>query len=1326
MKKSDLLSQWKKRKGAGQGPAKIPPRPEGTPPRPAAGQRRLFLLQQLYPGNRFYQYGHRYDINGPLDTEILQQSFNWVMNRHEALRSSFIDDNGEVQVVLRETDRVHLSEYSVEQHTQEKQQTAAEQQEEAFLAQTFDLSQDRLVRGLLIRFAEDHHRLVLSMHHIIGDRGSLQVLEQQLFAHYEQLRSGAGTTAPLAIQYPDFAHWEGTRTVKESHFDYWRKQLAGELPVIALPHDYPRAAANTFRGANLRRTLPAETAAKLRNLARAHNTTLSTVVLAAYYAFLFRYTGQSDILIGSPVSTRDRAELEPLVGFFNETVVLRQQVDPEQPFSGLIDTVRPTMEAALAHKEVSFDWLVNELKPDRRGGISPFFQTMYVFNAEAPRRMLPGGLEVRDSMVDLDTAKFDLTLFATDYGKSDGLLLNFEYATDLFAPATMQAMLGHLTTIITSLADQPETSIGYAELLPTSEKEVLLEDWNRSFLEHIKMTAPPALLPELVRRNAETFSEAVAVTDGTHYLSWAKLFSLGASLAQQLLDQNLKPGEAVGLYCGRSPELLTGIVGIHLAGGAYVPIDPEYPKQRIDHIIGDCGARLMVHQHDLTPPLPPETAAVDIPVSPGSYDIADFPEIERQQAAYLIYTSGSTGRPKGIVISHDNLAHSTAARFQFYTQQPGVFLLLSSFAFDSSVAGIFWTLASGGTLVLSARRAEQDPAALGRLVQREKVTHTLLLPSLYQLLLEFATPESLSTLQTVMVAGEACPSALVEQHHRLLPNTVLVNEYGPTEGTVWSTAHRITRADSQGMVPIGRPIPGMGHYVLDARLQPLPINVAGELYLSGRQLAAGYHGQPALTAAAFQENPFVPGERLYGTGDLVRYRKNGLIDFLGRRDQQVKIRGHRIELTEISNVLEQFEGVRESVLTVRQEQGVPQLTAYYEGAADAAALKEQLRQQPPQYMVPATLVQMAAFPRLPNGKIDRRALPAPEVQQQEVQFVAPQGALEQQLAALWADVLGVETIGRNDNFFEIGGDSLKSIRIIAGAAKLGLKIAPHHLFNHQTIAELAPAIALEKEQPAPAGSAQYEAAVLLRKGGSKPPLFCLHSGGGHVFFYRDLALRMDGGRSVYAVQPKGLAGETDLPRSIEEMATDYISAIKKIQARGPYLLLGTCFSNAVAVEMAQQLVAGGDEVLPLIIVDSSTGTFGQPDTQLAGKNPLHSLLNLIREGRWDRVKRKIQDRAIVAYRRTISKVDEQKRNLYGTIDSLNKIHAAYNWKPYDGKVLLIRSTEFAGRQDKDYHLTNWRALATSVDIRVVEGNHLTLFEEPSAHELAQTIDQCVP
>jgi thioesterase domain-containing protein/aryl carrier-like protein len=600
-----------------------------------------------------------------------------------------------------------------------------------------------------------------------------------------------------------------------------------------------------------------------------------------------------------------------------------------------------------------------------------------------------------------------------------------------------------------------------------------------------------------------------------------------------------------------------------------------------------------------------------------------------------------------------------------------------------------------------------------------------MLPSLYQLLLEFADRKDLTGLRTVMVAGEACPTALVRRHFNALPATELVNEYGPTEGTVWSTAHRFQPEDANGKVPIGRPVHGMGHYVLDAGRQPVPTGVAGMLYLSGPQLTRGYHNRPDLTAQAFFPNPFSPGERLYKTGDLARYRHDGTIDFLGRADQQVKVRGHRIELTEISSALKGLHGITESVVAAIPHNGELRLVAYCQtgpGGEDGEPAA-QLRDLLPAYMIPDQFVYLAELPRLPNGKIDRKNLPPPDwtVSTTATTFAPPQGEDEEQMAALWAATLGREAVGRHDNFFDIGGDSLKSIRIIAGAKKIGFELAPHHLFNHPTVAELVRSL---NATPDPAAGA-YENIVRLNKGDNLPPLFCLHSGGGHVFFYQPLAGLLATSFSVYALQPTGLSGAEEIPGSIEEMATNYLAAIRGVQPHGPYHLLGTCFSNALGVEIAHQLKAAGEPAGRLIFVDSSPFL---PYRDGAKRKSLpRRALDFALRGNYAGLGKRLWRKLLFARQRVANPLEnKQERDLRFTVAGLNKIYADYEWRPLDVPIVFIRSSQFAETPQKQFHLDTWNYLAPAgMDLRVVPGTHLGLFAAPEVEGLAATIEQCL-
>ncbi|MEM9929909.1 MAG: amino acid adenylation domain-containing protein, partial [Bacteroidota bacterium] len=795
--------------------------------------------------------------------------------------------------------------------------------------------------------------------------------------------------------------------------------------------------------------------------------------------------------------------------------------------------------------------------------------------------------------------------------------------------------------------------------------------------------------------------------------------------------------DPVGLFTHRSTAMIVGIIGIFRAGGAYVPLDPAYPAGRIAHIVADAGITTLALHPAVAKDLPPgDYQTIEIPTQYAEVSFTP-PSVKATDLAYLIYTSGSTGQAKGVAISHRNLVHSTTARFAFFSHQPTAFLLLSSFSFDSSVAGIFWTLSKGGKLVLPPNRIEQDMEQLGSIIAGQAVSHTLLLPSLYQLLLEYCSLEQLQTLRTVMVAGEACSKAVVKAHFAKVPQVALVNEYGPTEGTVWSTAHQIRPEDAQGLVPIGRPIPNVKHYLLDEQLQPVPIGVPGELYLAGPGVATGYWQKPELTAERFLEVTL--GEhagaekgkttRVYKTGDLTKYRVDGKIDFLGRADQQVKIRGFRVELEEISRQLDGLLAVREAITVVDEAGMAPRLVAYYtlREACSEHELRQALGQVLPEHMVPAVFMELPAFPRLPNGKLDRKALPAPTLAKTAAvgsTFVAPETATEQLLARTWEKVLKRGAIGLDDNYFAIGGDSIRSIRIISQARKHGLELAPHHIFTHQTVRELAAVLDREASKGAES-DAEVSTVVPLRSAGTEDPLFCIHAGGGHVFFYQPLARHLPGDRPVYAIQPPTLAGAEHLPESIAAMAAEYLQEMRKVRPHGPYHLLGTCFSNAVVLELAHQLSAAGESVGSLIFVDS--GPTRLEPVPRRRFSPIFTMARILREGNWKLLKRSLYRYWFYARQAMgVPLEDEQGKTLRLTINGLYKLYSDYNWQPVPQQLTLIRSTQFAGDPGKQFHLDQLNKLGGGgLDVRVTEGNHGALFADPFVEGLATTVEACL-
>ncbi len=1329
LSQADLLRQWKlKRKPTAAG---ISARPEGTSLRPTSGQQRLWLLQELYPANAFYQYGHCYKFSGPLKADLLEESFRQLINRHEILRTNYYRAEEEVRLQVRPHATFHLEQTDLSLLPPAARDDRARQTADTAVRQPFNLAEDLLLRATLIRLAPEEHWLILSLHHIIGDRASLLVLNPELYQLYTALALQVPVALPsLPVQFPDYAHWKNERPLPASSLQYWTDQLADDPPLSALPFDQPRRAEASYAGATIQHELTAEVSAGVKNLARDLGTTANVVLLAAYQSLHLRYGAPQDLTIGTPVSIRDRKELEHMIGFLNETVVLRSRfTDPGETFRDFVLRVKAQVEEALEHKDISFDHLVNHLQPRRVPGANPLFQNMFVFNTEAPPARLPEGLTVQDEMMDLGVAKFDQTLFATDHGSHFTLAL--EFARDLFTSTTATRMLTHQAVLLEDAVTRPDTPLRQLRLMPPAEAARVLGTWNAT-----ETSLPrPASILELILAAGHATPQATAVVGPDGELTYEELWQRADELAARLLAAGITRQAPVGLYTPRSLHLIVGILGILRAGAAYVPLDPDYPAGRRQHITRDAGITTLVVHPGARQDFQEEAyQIIDIPTTKTGTAFAP-PAIAATDLAYLIYTSGSTGKAKGVAINHGNLVHSTTARHAFFSHQPTSFLLLSSFSFDSSVAGIFWTLSQGGQLVLPPARIEQDMAQLAGLITRHAISHTLLLPSLYQLLLEFSAPRALTSLRTVMVAGEACAPTVVKAHFERLPAVELVNEYGPTEGTVWCTAHRLQPTDAAGPVPIGRPIPNVKNYVLDAHQQPVPVGVPGELYVAGPGLAPGYWQRPDLTrerfltvtlgadAGASQEIR----ARMYRTGDLVKYRPEGLLDFLGRADQQVKIRGFRVELEEISRQLDGLPAVREAVTTVSTSGPASRLIAYYtlREATPKNELLRALRQVLPEHMVPAVLLELPELPRLPNGKIDRNALPQPtDTAVATDGFVPPETETEKILAETWQKVLKVPAVGLDDNYFDIGGDSIRSIRIIAQARKSGLELAPHHIFTHQTVRELAAVLDREAGERAES-NAEASTVVPLRKSGSADPLFCIHAGGGHVFFYQPLARHLPADRPVYAIQPPTLAGAENLPESIAAMAADYLREMRKVRPHGPYHLLGTCFSNAVVLEIAHQLTTAGEEVGSLLFIDSGP-TRLEP---VARKrfSPVYTMLRILKEGNWKLLRRSLY--RYWFYTRQALGVpleDEQGKTLRLTINGLYKLYSDYNWQPVAQRLTLIRSTQFAGDPGKQFHLDQLTRLAAGgLEVRVTEGNHGELFAPPYVEGLATTVEACL-
>jgi amino acid adenylation domain-containing protein len=1041
-----------------------------TPPPPLSfAQERLWFLDRLEPGSTFYNIPVAWRLGGALDQAALERALGEIVRRHESLRTVFAEADGSpVQVVAPFGGfALPVEELSGVSPAEREAVVARRAGEEARRA--FDLAAGPLFRAALLRLGEQDHVLLLSMHHIVSDGWSMGVLYRELSALYAAYHEGRTSPLPeLPVQYADHAVWQREHLrdgVLEGELAYWRDRLAGAPELLELPTDHPRPAVQTYRGATVEAELSLELLERLQALARGEGATLYMTLLSAFQVLLSRYSGSEDIVVGSPTAGRTRHEVEDLIGVFVNTLVLRTGLGGDPGFREVLRRAREVTLGAYEHQEVPFERLVAELQPERSLSHTPLFQVMFALqNAVGHEAALPG-LEVSAFGAELASAQFDLFLMLKPTAR--GVRVRLNYSTDLFERGTVKRMLGHLERVLEQVAADADVRLSRLELLGDVERAQVLEAWNRTDAEY------PAdrCIHQLIEAQAARTPNAVAVRVEDESLTYRELDEDANRLAHYLRRRGVGPEVPVGVLVERSPALVAAVLGVLKAGGAYVPLDPTYPAERLRYVLEDSGARVLVTGGGARAALAGEEvdgfAVVDLDADADA--IAREPEtppasgVLPQNLAYVIHTSGSTGRPKGTGVQHRSLVSSTRARTDWYGADPENFLLLSSIAFDSSVAGVFWTLCGGGALHLMRAQAQTEIAEVVRRMGERGITDLLCVPSYYAALLRFVK-EPLPSLARAVVAGEAATWDLAARHSALLPHVELVNEYGPTEATVWSTAYRCS-PDAAGagagaaVIPIGGPIPNARVYVVDGHGRPVPVGVAGELWVGGAGVTRGYLGRPGLTAERFLPDPFAveAGARLYRTGDRVRWRADGAIDFLGRFDHQVKVRGFRIELGEIEAALRPHQGVTDCAVVAREDvPGDPRLVAYVVGEARAEELRAHLRQGLPEYMLPSAFVFLDALPLTPNGKLDRKALPTPELASSEDRYVAPRTPVEEVLAGIWAEVLRLERVGVEESFFELGGHSLLATRVVSRVRELfGVELPLRALFEGPTVAEMA-------------------------------------------------------------------------------------------------------------------------------------------------------------------------------------------------------------------------------------------------------------------------------
>jgi amino acid adenylation domain-containing protein/FkbM family methyltransferase len=1032
-------------------------------------QQRLWFLEQLAPGQPTYHIPVGFRLSGPLDVEALTASLAALVARHEALRTSFVLLDGQPVQQLAPTLAVPLVCHDLWAEGDGPAEREARAQD--LLAEAawrpFDLSQGPLVRAHLVRLAPETHLLQLTLHHLIADGWSLEILLRELAIFYSAARDEVpATLPPLPIQYADVAVWQRqwlqTEGVLERQLGYWRRQLAGAPALLELPTDRPRPPLQTFHGAQQPLTLAPALVEALARVSQREGVTLFMTLLAAFQVLLMRYTRQTDILVGTPIAGRTRAEVVGVVGLFLNTLVFRADLSGNPTFRALLQQVRELALDAYSHQDLPFEQLIEALQPERALSHSPLFQVMFTLQEALPAALAMAGLKSEPLTMAASIAKFDLSLALVE---SDGQLSGtLSYNTDLFDERTIVRLADHWQQLLASIVAEPEARIGNLPLLSQAEQAQLLGGWHPP-----RQPVAAQTLPQLFEAQVERTPQAPALLAGDQTLTYRELNQRANQLAHTLRSRGVGSEQPVAILLERTPGLLIALLGVLKAGAAYLPLDPTTPPARLAWMLADARAPLLVTESSVGAAFP-ELALPMLCLDQEAGTLTGVPDhpppsgaAELEQLAYVIYTSGSTGQPKGVGVSHGALSNFVQGIAPVVGLGAGDRLVaVTTVAFDIAALELLLPLTVGATVVLASRAVASDGAALAGLLTASQATVMQATPATWRLLLAAGWrghPDF-----TLLCGGEALPLPLARQ---LLPcGQALWNLYGPTEATIWASAQQITPTDP--VISLGRPLPNLELYLLDAALQPVPTGVPGELFLGGAGLARGYLNRPDLTAERFIPHPFsdTPGARLYRTGDLVRARSDGSIEFLGRTDQQVKIRGFRIELGEIEAALSQHPAVREAVALVRNEpQTEPQLVAYLLLAGNEApapsVLRDFLAQRLPDYMLPAAFVALREWPLTPNGKLDRRALPAPagDARLRETSYTPPSTPPQGQLAELWAELLRLERVGIHDNFFALGGHSLLATQLLARISQQFRVTLPLRvIFERPTIAALAEAL----------------------------------------------------------------------------------------------------------------------------------------------------------------------------------------------------------------------------------------------------------------------------
>jgi len=1325
----------------------------------------MWFWNELQPNSPLYNVPFGLRIRGPLDRNALRVSLNLILNRHETLRSNFFSDHGTPVQVTTEGRTLHLPVTDISGLPLQEREEKLLQLGNEEAQRPFDFATDLMARAKLIRLSDADHGLVVTMHHIASDGWSLGIFLHEMSEAYTAEVLGRIPTLPeLPIRYSELAarQREAQSPGLEAQLRFWKEQLAGNREYHHLIPDYPQPAQQTFRGAKETVVLPEAFSSSLIALGQQRGASLFMTLMAVLQILLHRYSGHQDIFVAFPSANRNRPELLNLIGFFANTQVLRTNVSGNPTFLEVLKRVRDGALDAYMNPDLPFEKLIEELQPNRSLGHPPLYQVTLVLQDSPMSAVKLPNLTVERFAVTTATAKCALSI---SIEKKDGLEIAFEYNRDLFDATTIKRMVGHYVTLLQAAVADPACRVGELPTMPEHERYQLVVEANQT-----QQPYPQACVHELFEAQAKRTPDALALVFKDQILTYRDLEELASQLAPRLRKFGVRPETLVGVLLERSPELVIAFLAILKAGGAYLPLDPDYPAKRLSFLMENAGVEVVLTLEKFRKLLPDSSRAKVLALDrrPAESDAQTHTHVQAlagahetplaeehfsgkstpDDLAYVLYTSGSTGTPKGVEITHRGVVRLLVGQDYLRISEKDALLQLAPLSFDTSVIELWGALLHGAKLILFPSKVPTAHEIAAAIREHHVTTLGWLTTSLFNLIVD-EKPDALATVRQIIIGGEALSVPHIRRAQALLPGVQFINGYGPTENSVLSTTYRIPQDidETVASIPIGKPIANSNAYVLDGYGQPLPVGLAGELYVGGDGLARGYRNQPAQTAEKFIANPFSdkPGERIYKTGDRARYLPDGNIEYLGRLDQQVKIRGFRIELGEVeANVLEHPQ-VKAAVATVHEDpHGGKFLLAYIvplDGQSLAAEdLCNFLRVRVPDYMIPSRFVFVDSIPLLSSGKVDRNALAVlkPAEPEQALAHTHARDSVESELVKLWEDLLGRRPVGITENFYDLGGHSLLAMRLVAEIeGAFGKKIDLSLLVSAPTIENLA-------DYLRKADRADCNSIVAMQPHGCQPPLYCVHGGGGHVLRFRDLAQALGTDQPFYGLRAPLFRDYTSQV-TVEFLAAKYLADIRKVQPHGPYHLAGASFGGLVAYEIAFQLRAQGEEVGLVALFDTGNPAFCQslPRLRQLRFRALHTLekfryrlsqLTGIATGREVELAEKLLEAARNYFANLLWTLGFKasprgQSSLPGALwDNLKLFTGAaelYRPKPYPGRVILFKAEEQNALYGPDAKLGWGNAALGGVQIIDVPGDHMSLLEKPRVFQLANHLRACM-